>query len=215
MEDIVSDRSRCTPSESRDTYSWSSFCLGNAAIVRVVRGYLVCRLIEDDRPVSRLVCVATRRLSTLNLTCLRQRGGYRDRIEGERLNAREDVADTSPEGALLFFPSYSATGANTCKCTVAGDQILDSWSRYVARASATDALINTSLVTHIPGIARSVHYAAIGNGRVLDRVWRIVKVLTYRHACERSYHVMRLEVNAIGFRLRLRFRAGASASIDC
>jgi hypothetical protein len=31
------------------------------------------------------------------------------------------VADTSPGGALLFFPSY-ATGASTHACTVAGDK---------------------------------------------------------------------------------------------
>jgi hypothetical protein len=36
VEGIVSDGSCCTLPESRDTYSWSSFCLGKVAIVRVV-----------------------------------------------------------------------------------------------------------------------------------------------------------------------------------
>jgi len=39
------------------------------------------------------------------------------------------VADTSPGGALLFFPSCSATGGantrHTRACTVAGDDMLD------------------------------------------------------------------------------------------
>jgi hypothetical protein len=81
------------------------------------------------------------------------------------------VADTSPGGALLFFPSYSATrGANTAECTVAGDKILDYLVVLPRATASSDALINTSPVTHIPGIVRSLFRAPIENGRVLNAV---------------------------------------------
>jgi hypothetical protein len=89
---IVSDRLCSISSGSVKTYSWSSFCLGRAAIVRVLRGCLVCGLMKDGRPMSRLVCAA--KLSTSSFTCLRQRRGYSYRSERERRQGREDVADT-------------------------------------------------------------------------------------------------------------------------
>ena len=84
------------------------------------------------------------------------------------------MADTSPGGALLFLPSYSATGANTAECTVAGDKILDYLVVLPRATASSDALINTSPVTHIPGIVRSLFRAPIQNGRVLNAVWRVV-----------------------------------------
>jgi hypothetical protein len=77
------------------------------------------------------------------------------------------VADTLPGRALLPMPAvlFCHGGQHTRACTVAGDEILD--YLVVLLQACSDALINTSLATHISGIVRSLFRPPIENGRVL------------------------------------------------